>query len=179
MHKFTAILIGLAAVTGTSAIAETTAPPAALAAQLKAGATIYDPAGAELATIESVTATNVVISTGTSKVSIAPSSLGAGAKGPVLAATRAQLDAAGGGAADAAKAALLAKLVAGAEVRSIDAAAVVGSVKTVEGGFVLVTTPNGDVRVPVDGFRSAPAGLVVGLSATDFAAAVAAAKPQG
>jgi hypothetical protein len=179
MHKFTAILIGLAAITATTATAQTMAPAGVVASQLKVGAKVYDPAGVELAVIESVTPTNIIISTGTSKVSLAPSSLGVGAKGPVLIATRAQLDAAGAGAADAAEAALMAKLIAGTEVRSLNATTVVGSVQSVEGEFVLVTTPDGDVRVPVSGFRLAPAGLLVGLSATDFAAAVAAAKPQG
>ena len=178
MRTVTTLLAGLAFATGTAAIAQTAAPAAAATAgaQLKAGATIYDTSGTEVGTIESVAADAVLVSTGTNKLAIPPASFGAGAKGPVLAATRVQLDAAATQAADAAKTALMAKLVPGAEVRGVSGQTVLGSVKSVEGDLVLVTTPKGDVRVPSNIFSAGPAGLVIAMSAADFDTAVAAAK---
>lgn len=171
------MILGLMAASGGAmgAIAQTP-PPATAAAQLKVGATIYDTAGAEVGTVDSMTADSVVVSTGTNKVAIPPTSFGPGANGPVLAATRAQLDAAAGQAAGAAKAALTAKLVPGAEIRG-SGGTVIGTVKTIEGDLVLVETPKGEVRVPSAGFTVGASGLVLGMSAADFDAAVAAAKP--
>ena len=63
-------------------------------AQLTTGATVYDTQGAPVGTIEAVSGGNVVVSTGTAKASIPSTSFGRGTAGPVLAMTRAQLEAA-------------------------------------------------------------------------------------
>ena len=146
------------------------------AAQVTAGATVYDTAGATLGTIASVEGGDAIIDTGANKLAIPLASFGAGANGPVLAATRAQLDGAAVEAATAAKTALMARLVPGAEVRGQAGQTVVGSIKSVSGDLVLVTTPDGDVNVPMTALKTGPNGLLLQMSAADFAKAVAATK---
>jgi hypothetical protein len=175
MRFITILLTGIAMVTGVTASAQTPA----LAAQLKAGAIVYDPAGAEAGTIESIKGDSVILSTGTNKLSVPPASFAVGAKGPVIAATRAQLDTAAGASADQAKAAVMAKIVPGAQIRGLTGQTVIGAVKSVEGDLVLVTTPKGDVKVPSTAFRTDTSGLVLGMTAVDFDAAVAASKGAG
>lgn len=178
MRNLTAIGIVLA-LSASAASAQTAAPaaPATAAAQLTTGAKIFDTSGAEVGTVDSVTPQAVVVNTGTNKVAIPPASFGPGANGPVLAATRAQLDEAATQAAAAAKSALMASLTPGANINGVNGASI-GTVKAVEGDNVLVASPKGEVRVPVAGFSAGPNGLVLGMSAADFEAAVTAAtKP--
>ncbi|GGE16373.1 hypothetical protein GCM10011529_23460 [Polymorphobacter glacialis] len=177
MRSYTTIGIVLALSAGTASFAQTAAAPAASAsAQLSAGAPIFDTAGTQIATVDSINGDNVVVSTGTNKIAIPKASFGVGEKGAVIAATKEQLDGAAGQAATAAKQALLSKMTPGAEVRGTGGATL-GKVKAVEGDIVLVETPKGEVRVPSAGFSAGPAGLVLGMSAADFEAAVAAATP--
>ena len=164
------ILVVVALVGATAAMAQ------APVAGLTVGAVVRDTAGAEVGTIASVTPQAVVVSTGTNKVAIPPASFGTGANGPVLAATKAQLDAAAEQAAAAAKADLIASLVPGAEVRGTGGT-VLGKVKATEGDIVIVETAKGEVKVPAIGFTKGATGVVLGMSAADFDAAVAAAKP--
>src|SRR3569623_810496 len=96
-------------------LAQTSA--AAPAPNLVSGATIYDPSGGVVGTIDSVLGDIVVVSTGTSKASLAKSAFGTGPKGPIVALTKAQLDAAAAQAATSATAALRTKLVVGAPLR--------------------------------------------------------------
>jgi preprotein translocase subunit YajC len=170
----TMLLTGVAIATAT--VAQAQAPAATVAAQLTPGATVYDTSGGEAAKIESVTGDAVVVDTGTNKLAIPKTSFGAGANGPVLTTTKAQLDAAATQAAAEAKAALMAKLVPGAEIRGQAGETVIGSVKSVTGDLVLVTTPNGDVNVPSASFKVGPAGLLLQMSADAFNKAVADAK---
>lgn len=173
-----AVLALIPAIASAQTASPTPAGQANAASQLTVGASIYDASGSQIGTIDSVTGDSVVVATGTgtNKVAIPPASFGKGAKGPTLSATRAQLDAAASQAADASKAALAVKLIAGADVRGISGLTVVGKVKTVEADAVLVGTPKGDFRVPVTAFRTGPSGLVLGMTATEFDAAVAAAS---
>lgn len=167
---FAASAAGAQQAPAAPAAAATPAAPA-----LAAGSKVYDPQGAEIATIDSVAGDNVVVSTGTNKVTIPASSFGTSPNGPVIAATRAQLDAAAAQAAAANKAALDAQLVAGADVRGVSGI-VVGKVKSRDESGVLLTTPKGDVRVPLTSFTTASNGAVIGMTAAEFDAAVAAAK---
>ncbi|MFZ4690649.1 MAG: hypothetical protein ACOYLS_15540 [Polymorphobacter sp.] len=175
MRKLTILGIAIA-LTGGSATAAL-AQAATAAAAITPGATIYDTAGNAIATVDSVSGGNVIVNTGTNKLAIPQASFGTSPKGPVIAATREQLDGAATQAATAAKAALMAQLVPGADIHGITGAAVIGKVKTVEGDTVLVETLKGEVRVPAAGFSSGPGGITLGMSAADFDAAVAAAKP--
>ncbi|KAB7646508.1 hypothetical protein [Polymorphobacter fuscus] len=178
MRVFSMLLTGVALATASVATAQApaAAPAASVTDQLKAGATVYDTAGGEAAKVESVNGDMVTVDTGTNKLAIPVASFGAGANGPVLTTTKAQLDAAAGQAANEAKAALMAKLVPGTEVRGQAGQTVIGSVKSVAGDLVLVTTPKGDVNVPATSFTNGPSGLLLQMSAEDFNKAVEASK---
>ena len=172
-----AIVCAITAI-GSAAVAQapTAVPAASAATQLQPGATVYDASGAEAAKIESVTDAGVSVDTGTNKLTIPAASFGVGANGPVISATKAQLDAAATQAGSQAKAALMAKLTPGAEVRGQAGQTVLGSIKSVTGDLVLVTTRNGDVNVSSSSFLPGPTGVLLQMSADDFNKAVAAAK---
>jgi hypothetical protein len=111
------------------------------------------------------------------KVSLPAKAFGSGPKGAMIAMTRAQLDAAAVQAATDAAAALKLKLIAGAPVHGVGGSAVVGNVKTVEDQFVVVTTPKGSARLPIAAFGIGAGGeIIIGMTAAQFEAAVAAAK---
>ena len=74
--------------------AETTQVKPATAAEIKAGADVYDPQGGSVGKIESVAADGVVVSTGTVKAKVPASSLGHGDKGLVIAMTKTEFEAA-------------------------------------------------------------------------------------
>lgn len=175
MRTFTMLLTGIA-LAGANAAQAPVVAQTPVAAQLRAGATVYDTTGAEVAKIESVTGDAVIVDTGTNKLAIPASSFGAGATGPVLTTTKAQLDAAATQAADEAKATLMAKLLPGTEIRGQAGETVIGAVKSVTGDLVLVTTPDGDVNVPAASFKAGPSGVLLQMSAEDFSKAVAASK---
>jgi preprotein translocase subunit YajC len=67
---------------------------AATAAEIKAGAQVYDPQGGTVGKVESVAADGVVVSTGTVKAKIPASAIGHGDKGLVIAMTKAEFEAA-------------------------------------------------------------------------------------
>lgn len=170
------LLASVGLVAANAATAQTPEPAAAAAVQVTPGATVYDASGGALGKIDSVAGGDAIVDTGLNKIAIPLASFGAGANGPVLAATKAQLDGAASQAAADSKAALMAKLVPGAEVRGQTGATVIGSIKSVAGDLVLVTTPNGDVNVPVTSFKPSPTGLLLQMSAENFNKAVAATK---
>jgi hypothetical protein len=179
--KSLTILLASVALSGAAA-AQTTGPAAAPAAsaasQVVAGATVYDTAGAEAAKIDSVKDGLVVVSTGTNKVTLPIASFAAGAKGPVVSVTKAQLDAAATQGAAQQKQALTAALVPGAAVKG-SGGTPAGTVKSVTGGNVLLTTPSGDALLPMTAFAVVDGGLTIGMTAEELTAAIAAAKPAG
>src|SRR3546814_6642040 len=85
-----------------------------------AGATIFDPQGAAIGTIETVTADAVVVNTGTNKVALPPAAIGSNEKGLVASTTKADLDAAAANANAEAQARHQALLTAGTAVKSSD-----------------------------------------------------------
>ena len=163
------------------AVAQTTAPapaaPATAAAQVKAGATVYDTSGGQIGTIDQVNGGVVIVNTGTNKVGVPIASFGPGPNGPRLSSTKAELDAAAVQGAAQAKAQLQALLVAGTPVKGTGGT-VLGTVKSANDQAVTVTTADGDVQLPASGFAAGPDGLVVGITAADLKAAVAASKAR-
>lgn len=155
------------------------APAAAASANVAAGATVYDTSGGVIGTVASVNGDVVVIDTGTHKAGVPMTSIGKGAKGPTMAMTKTQLDAAAAQQQQQAQAQVQQSLVAGAQVKSLNGTAVVGTVKSADAQFVTLTTPKGEVKLPTSGFSMGPSGLIVGLTAQQFDAAVsgAAAAP--
>lgn len=71
---------------------EPAAPEGASDVNLTAGTKVYDSAGAEVGTIESVASGAVVVDTGNSKATLAENSFAPGPKGPVIGMTKQQLD---------------------------------------------------------------------------------------
>lgn len=157
------------------------ATPAAPAAQaavkptLTVGTTVYDPAGATVGTIESVTADAVTLATGTTKVALPSSAFGTTEKGTAIGMTKAELETAAQSAAASSSAALKSQLVAGAQVYGQSGATVIGTVKSADASNVTLTTPKGDVQLPVAGFGSNQGKIVIGMTAAEFDAAVGAA----
>ncbi len=167
-----AIALAIAVPAAAPAIAQE-APTAA--SMMKAGTAIVDTSGNPVGTVASVSGGNAIVDTGTNKIAIPGGSFGVAGDKLLLAATMAQLNGAAEQAAATAKAAVVAALVPGAEIRG-QAGAVIGAVKSLDSDIVLVTTPNGDVRVPSAGFSKGSQGLVLNISAADLATAIAAAK---
>ena len=142
------------------------APP-----QLIAGMTVSDAAGGQVGTIDSVTADGAVIATGTHKVALPLASFGAGTKGPVIGMTKVELDAAAEKASANTAAALRAQILPGVAVAGSQGNNL-GTVKAVEGEYVILATANGDAKLPITSVGSGPKGLMIGMSADDFHAAV-------
>lgn len=178
MRLIAGLAILAASITAAPVLAQAVAPPAAQAPSLAPGATVYDPAGGVVGTIESVVGDIVVVSTGSNKVSLAKNVFGTGPKGPIVATTKAQLDAAAAQAAGNAAVALKTKLVPGAPIHGASGS-VVGTVKAVVDKFVDLDTPKGAVRLPMTAFTVGTAGeIVIGMTAEQFDAAVAAAAAK-
>ncbi len=165
----------------TAAVAQDQAAPApaaaaSAAASVTAGATVYDAAGVEVGTIKSVDASNFVIDTGKNSATMALTTLSAGPKGPVIGLTREQLDAAAEKAGADAAAALSASLIAGAEVRASDGATVLGKVGEVTETDFVLDTGKARVKLPKTSVAKGDGGLLIGMTAQQFADAAKSAS---
>ncbi len=148
------------------------AAPAPTGGAVSVGTTIYDTEGATVGTVASTDGTNAVVDTGTVKAAVPLSSFGTSPKGPVLAMTKAQLEAAAGQGAAQAAASFQSQLSAGATVYGV-AGTSVGTIKAVDPQFVTLTTPDGEARLPVGSFGPGPKGVTIGMSAEQLKAAMA------
>lgn len=146
------------------------------AVKVAVGATVSDTSGNPVGTIESVSGDLAVLSTGANKVSLPLSSFGAGTKGPVIAMTRAEVDAAAAGAAATAQADAAAQVAKGATVTDTKGAPV-GTIESVEGEFATVATANSKVRLPLAAFAKGATGPVIAMSAAELDAAAQSATP--
>lgn len=156
------------------ASAQTAAPAAQASAAVTVGATVYDTSGGTVGTVDSTDGTNAVVNTGTVKAAIPLSSLGKGEKGPVLAMTKAQLEAAAGQQQAQASAEFKSKLVPGAAVYGTGGTQV-GTIKSADASFVTVTTDAGDAKLPIAGFGPGPQGVTLGMTAEQLKAAMGGA----
>lgn len=159
--------------------APTTAPAGAQAsatASVATGATVYDTSGGVVGTVASTDGTNAVIDTGTNKAAVPLTSLGKGAQGPVLAMTKAQLDAAAGAQQQQASAAFRSQLVTGASVYG-SGGTKLGTIKAVDTSMVTLTTDKGDAKLPIAGFGPGPQGVTIGMTAAQLSAAMGAGTP--
>jgi hypothetical protein len=157
----------------------TPAPQAPARPTPTVGATVSGAGGEQIGTIASVTADAAVIDNGTNKAAVPLNAFAQGPNGFTITLTKAQFDAAAAQAATQAQAQLRQQLVAGAQVKGSDGTTVLGTVKTVQGDLVTLTTAKGDVRVPINGFAAGPNGIVSGLTAAQLeAAAATAATPS-
>ena len=144
---------------------------AALAADVKVGATVNDTTGAVVGTIESVSGDVAVLSTGANKVSLPLSSFGQGDKGPIIAMSRAQIDAAAAGAKAGAEAQLKAQLVKGATVYGTGDQ-VIGTIDAVDPKFVTVAVDDQKAMLPIESFAKGEKGPSIAMSADELKAAV-------
>ena len=160
-------LIGLSLAVATAAGAQTPPP-------VKAGDTVFDTSGGEIGKITGMSGDSAIVDTGSHKVAIPANSFGAGAKGPVLSATKAQVDDFGAQADAAAAAALAAALKAGTIVHGVNGATL-GTVISVAAGLVELQTPKGAVKLPQTAFAIDGTALKIGMNEAEFDAAVTAA----
>lgn len=156
-------------------IALTTSPAVSTPPTLTAGMAVSDPAGGAVGIIDSVTAETAVVATGTHKVALPLTSFAKGDKGAVISLTRIELDAAAAKAAENAATTLRAQIVSGTRI-SGSQGNVLGMVKGVEGDLVVVTSEHGDARLPIAAIGNGPHGLMVGMTAAEFEAAVKAPR---
>lgn len=147
---------------------------AALAAppQLSPGMTVMDTAGGQVGTIDSVTTDNAVIATGAHKVALPVASFGMGAKGPIIALTRVELDAVAEKAAANAAAALRAQMLPGVAVFGSQGNNL-GTIKAIEGDYLVLVTASGDAKLPLAAIGSGQKGLMVNMTAAELKAALA------
>ncbi len=178
----TALLIGTAA--APAALAQTSpatpatpAPAAQTAPQGPAvGVTVKDTANGDVGMIEAINGDLAVINTGTNKVSYPLNAMTPTPTGPIIALTKAQLDASFAEQQAKAAAELQTRLAAGTEVFARDGSTKLGTIKAVDAEFVTLTTTAGkDVRLPKGGFATGRVGLVIGMTAPEFTAATAGA----
>ncbi len=169
----TTLFLGTAMAAGAPAMAQDiVAPAAASGPDLTPGTIVYDSEGAAIGPIASEAGDNVVVTLDEKPVTLPKNAFAKGEKGPAITITVAQLSAAIDQAAAANEAALSTALTAGAEVRSADGSAVLGSVKLADASGVVVTTPTGDVKVPRGAFFVGANGLQSSFTAEQFAAAM-------
>ncbi len=152
--------------------AATTAAAASTATAPAPGQTVYDTAGGVVGTIDKIEGTAAVIATGTNNVGLPLTSFAMGPNGPVIAMTKAQVDAAAAGA----KASTAAAVTAGATVKDTSGGTV-GTIKSVDGEYALLDTSKVQVKLPVTAFATQGSGLVVGMTKAQIEAAAAASKP--
>jgi preprotein translocase subunit YajC len=177
VKHFAVFALASAAALPGAALAQAAAPaqaPATGAATVATGATVYDTSGGVVGTVESTDGTNAVVNTGTVKAAIPLTSLGQGAQGPVLAMTKAQLEAAAGQQQAQATADFKSKLVPGATVYGTGGTQL-GTIKSVDASGVTLTTADGPVVLPANGFGPGPQGIVLGMTAAQLKAAMTAA----
>ncbi|WP_203234663.1 hypothetical protein, partial [Sphingomonas solaris] len=181
MRKFTPIAAAVMMVAAAPAFAQA-APAAGAAAPATAptgaapaaGQTVFDTAGGEVGKITKVDAGNVVIATGTHEVALPVTSFATGPRGPIIAMTKVQLDAAAAGAAAEAKAKTAAAITAGASVKDT-AGAAVGTIKSVDGQYALLDTTKVQVKLPITAFAAQGDGLVIAMTKAQIEAAAAGA----
>ena len=174
------ISIASAALLAGSALAQTAAPATATApateSKVSTGATVTDTAGGTVGTIKSVEGGFAVLSTGSVEVRLPLTSFANGASGPVIAMTKAQVEAAASGATADRQAKLAAQIAAGTTVMDASGGTV-GKIEAVEGGFATVATEKNKVKLPVSAFAAGPNGPVIGMTAAELDAAASAAAP--
>ena len=159
-----------AAVTGRTSASAATPQTAAASGKVAAGATVMDTKGGVVGTIESVNGDLAVLDTGANKVNLPLSSFAAGTSGPIIAMTKAEVDAAASGAAQQDQAALAAMLKPGAKVSDPHGGAV-GTIEANDGALVTLATAKSKVKLPTSAFSKGASGVVVAMTAAEIEAA--------
>jgi hypothetical protein len=159
-----------------SAALATVILPAAVFAQVAAGAKVYGPEGNEVGTIVGVEGGIVTLDTGAHKAPLPEDAFGKSDKGPTITVTRAQIDAMMDEQVAAATAARDGALVAGAAVVT-GKGAPAGTIRSVEGDAVVLDSPSGAVALKREHFAVNAQGALMALFTADqIAAATETAK---
>ena len=153
-----------------SSFAQAAATPAAAPAPA-VGAKVFDTAGAEVGTIKSISGPNFVIDTGKNTATLALASLGTSPKGPIIAMTREQLDAAVEKAEADAAAALAAAITVDAPVHAPAGTTVLGKITDVGETDFVMDTGSAPVKMPKTSVAKGANGLMIGMTAEQFAEA--------
>ncbi|MDB5690229.1 MAG: hypothetical protein JWL91_2105 [Sphingomonas bacterium] len=168
------------ALTAAPLVAQNAAPAAgasaAAAVNVTAGAKVFDAQGGEVGTVDSVTGGVAVVNTGSNKVGLPLASFGAGANGPIISMTKAELDTAASQAAQQSADALKAQLTPGATVYGRSGADV-GKIKEADAEYVTVERPKGPVKLPISAFGKGDKGIMISMTAEELDQAMAAAAP--
>ena len=143
----------------------------AAAATVTAGAKVTDPSGAPVGTITSVENGEAVVKTDKYEVRLPTSSFGARKDGFAISMTQAELNAT----VEAAMAKGAAAMTVGATVLD-PAGGTVGVIETMDGQFVTIKLASGkQARLPVASVAATPKGPVIGATAAQLEAQIAAA----
>ncbi|WP_121116807.1 hypothetical protein [Croceibacterium ferulae] len=166
-----------------AALAQATAPAATTPATgapagdsgVTVGATVYGPDGNPVGTVDKVEGTNVVVNTGTLNATLPASVFGTSDTGPTIGWNKADLEAAIRAEEQKAVAALDTKLVAGAQLFTVDNVAV-GTITEVkpDGMVVVEHTTAGPIQLPKDQMTVTGENLTFLATSADLNAAVSA-----
>lgn len=149
----------------------------AQAADVKAGATVYDPQGGTVGTVDSVADGAAVVNTGAHTVALPLDKFATSEKGPVISVTKQQLDEIAAQADADAAAKLNTALVAGAAV--VDNAGVaLGTIDKVDGDTVVLKTEKGPVSLTRKYFAVANGALMALVTKDQVLAALSSAQTQ-
>lgn len=133
-------------------------------AGLAVGATVYDAQGDEVGTIAQISGEVVIVDTGTNQATLGKASFAKGPNGPIVGATKAELDAMVEKARSDAAAALAAALQPGAAVRSMDGIEL-GTIKSIEGDNAMLDYAGKLVPLKREYFATDANGLMVRFTA--------------
>ncbi len=170
---FTSLTLAMAA--AAPALAQQAPVPAAASVNLAPGTIVYDSEGKEIGPIASAEGGTVVVTVGDHPASLPANAFMQTDKGTAITLTLAQLTAALEQQNAALDAQLTAALQPGADIKGVNGNSVVGKVKSADAEGVVVTTPQGDVRLPRKALFVGAQGLATSFTAEQFAAAVAEA----
>ena len=146
----------------------------AQATQVAVGATVYDPQGGTVGTVDKVEGGNAVVNTGTHAVALPLDKFAISAKGPTISVTKQQLDDLAAQADTDAAAKLDAALVAGAAVVDNTGAAL-GTIDSVSGDAIVLKTEKGPVSLTKKYFAVANGTLMALVTKDQVLAALSAA----
>lgn len=157
---------------GLALAATALAAPAAIAeVAIAAGVKVTDTSGAEVGTVTKVEGANLLLKTDKHEVRLPVSSFAKGDSSLLFALSRDQLNAE----VEKALAAANAKIVAGAEVKGAQGAAV-GTIEAVDDQFVTLKLSSGSlIRLPRASVAAGPDGVVTGITAAELESLAAAA----
>ena len=123
----------------------------AASADLAVGTTVYGSDQNPIGTVDQITANGAIVNTGAHEIPLPANAFGSSANGPTLNITKAELDAKFADQIAMQESQLDSALVAGAEVKTSDAQPL-GTIKSVEGGNVVLDREAGPLALPKELF---------------------------